>query len=387
MAYKALVGKYHPDRNPSCEKSLRAMQVINASYEVLSNPDKRARHDRWITKQNEFYKQAHTQSNVVYDSYSRSATSQTKTASPTPQPTATQQSPHVEPAKNASSSSSGCGCLALIAIGVVVFVLFISQSDNATPPRASYSPPSSVTQPTIQSAPTPPPFNEPIVALPDNGELVVKANYSLVAPFQIKSQGGENYLLKLTDAESGVDVMTVFVRGGETVETRAPLGTFIVKYASGTTWYGYEYLFGPSTTYSKADETFAFTRSISSSAQNRLIAAQRRLAIIDAEFRTFFTDRGMPARQASYLFDGTDSNSGKSGLDRIPSSYWKEYLTKVRSASLHNAIVDRLNARNQISNDIVQIRNQEENIEGISLTLYKVQNGNLQTSKISASDF
>lgn len=47
-AYKALVNKYHPDQNPNCERSLRVMQIINASYEVLSDEAKRREHDRWI---------------------------------------------------------------------------------------------------------------------------------------------------------------------------------------------------------------------------------------------------------------------------------------------------------------------------------------------------
>jgi len=37
-----------------------------------------------------------------------------------------------------------------------------------------------------------------------------------------------------------------------------PLGTYEVRYAGGETWYGYTYLFGKDTAYSKADETFTF---------------------------------------------------------------------------------------------------------------------------------
>jgi hypothetical protein len=49
MAYKALVTKYHPDRNPNCNNSLRTMQAINASYEILTNDEKRRQHDQWIS--------------------------------------------------------------------------------------------------------------------------------------------------------------------------------------------------------------------------------------------------------------------------------------------------------------------------------------------------
>ncbi len=385
MAYKALVGKYHPDRNPNCEKSLRAMQAINASYEVLSDPSRRSMHDKWIAEQVELHERSKQQSETTEREVPRPKQNTQRPASPpTPPPP---PPPEPKPQQKDSSNSGGCGCLALLAIGAVALIVVLPSLDTSSS-RSSSSPPSTpAIYPNSENTPQPTPFSEPVVPLPENGELVVKANYSLAAPFEIKSQTGENYLVKLVDANTGQDVMTVFVRGGETVETRAPLGSFHVKYASGDTWYGYEHLFGPETTYTKADETFAFSRSISDQAQRRLIDAQRRLAIADADFRSFLSDRGMPARQAAYLFDGVDSNTGKRGLDRVAPEYWKSYLSKVKGVSLHNAIVDRLNARNQISNEIVRIRNTEESIEGFTITLYKVRDGNLRTSRIDAADF
>lgn len=50
-AYKVLVQKYHPDRNPNNPDAERIMQLINKAYEVLSDPIKRAEHDRWIDEQ------------------------------------------------------------------------------------------------------------------------------------------------------------------------------------------------------------------------------------------------------------------------------------------------------------------------------------------------
>ena len=51
MAYKALVTKYHPDRNGNSEQSVQIMQAINDSYEILMNEESRQRHDRWIAAQ------------------------------------------------------------------------------------------------------------------------------------------------------------------------------------------------------------------------------------------------------------------------------------------------------------------------------------------------
>lgn len=50
-AYKTLSQKYHPDRNSDDPDAARIMAIINASYEVLSDPEKREKHDIWIAEQ------------------------------------------------------------------------------------------------------------------------------------------------------------------------------------------------------------------------------------------------------------------------------------------------------------------------------------------------
>ena len=110
------------------------------------------------------------------------------------------------------------------------------------------------------TAPSRPAFSAPPVAQPASGTVRRLAPGTAIAPFKIQTRGAGNYLVRLEDAYGGADVMDVFVRGGDTVEVEVPLGNYVVKYASGMTWYGYDYLFGPETTYSRADSTFNFTR-------------------------------------------------------------------------------------------------------------------------------
>ena len=50
-AYRSLARKYHPDRNGSTPEGEAIMKTINASYEVLSDPDRRAQHNQWIAAQ------------------------------------------------------------------------------------------------------------------------------------------------------------------------------------------------------------------------------------------------------------------------------------------------------------------------------------------------
>ena len=49
-AYRRLAQKYHPDKMPGNANASRAMAAINAAYEVLSDPQRRAEHDLWIER-------------------------------------------------------------------------------------------------------------------------------------------------------------------------------------------------------------------------------------------------------------------------------------------------------------------------------------------------
>ncbi len=118
--------------------------------------------------------------------------------------------------------------------------------------------------------PTPTPFSPkpmplrtakpsyPEQSLPYNGSIQKYISTECIAPFEIKAALGSHYLVKLVNAYTKTSVLTVFVRSGSTVCIDVPLGVYEVRYASGNTWYGYEYLFGPETSYSKADKTFSF---------------------------------------------------------------------------------------------------------------------------------
>jgi hypothetical protein len=49
-AYRRMAQKYHPDKMPGNANAVRAMAAINAAYDVLSDPQRRAEHDLWIRR-------------------------------------------------------------------------------------------------------------------------------------------------------------------------------------------------------------------------------------------------------------------------------------------------------------------------------------------------
>lgn len=72
-AYKALAQKYHPDRNPDNPNAERIMQIINKAYEVLSDPIRRAEHDKWIDEQERRAGQSHQSTNQSSNAYQNTA--------------------------------------------------------------------------------------------------------------------------------------------------------------------------------------------------------------------------------------------------------------------------------------------------------------------------
>jgi hypothetical protein len=74
-AYKTLSLKFHPDRNPGNAEAARIMAIINASYEVLSDPDKRQEHDLWVAQQERASAQATKPNNQPQQAQRQATTS------------------------------------------------------------------------------------------------------------------------------------------------------------------------------------------------------------------------------------------------------------------------------------------------------------------------
>ena len=97
-------------------------------------------------------------------------------------------------------------------------------------------------------------------ATPPSGTVTMLVDTECDSGLQIKTKTGANYLVKLVSWRGKKPIETIFVRGGKTVEVAVPSGRYEIRFASGTTWYGDEYLFGPETRCAKADELFSFSK-------------------------------------------------------------------------------------------------------------------------------
>jgi len=167
------------------------------------------------------------------------------------QPTPTPQNPsHPEPSNN---SNAKCKKFSLWLVCILVIIGWstwwvVNQNTNKNPKIT--------TTKKHETSNTVPIYHEE--PMPLNGALQIYTNSERIAPLEIITSNGSNYLVKLVSTYSQQPIMTVFVRGGNTISIQVPLGTYEIKYASGKKWYGYEHIFGTETGYSKADKTFTF---------------------------------------------------------------------------------------------------------------------------------
>ena len=82
------------------------------------------------------------------------------------------------------------------------------------------------------------------------------------APLEIKTDRGSSYFIKVVHWGSKDEVLTAFIRGGDTFETLVPLGSYEIKYASGRDWYGPILDFGQGASYSRCDDRFDFKETL-----------------------------------------------------------------------------------------------------------------------------
>jgi hypothetical protein len=105
-------------------------------------------------------------------------------------------------------------------------------------------------------------FDKSVQPLPENGAIWQYTKSECIAPLGIITKSNDtSFFVKLNDWNTKQTAMEIFIRAGQTVNTKIPLGSYEIKYAAGKTWYGKQYYFGAETSYKKADEKFDFFKN------------------------------------------------------------------------------------------------------------------------------
>lgn len=93
------------------------------------------------------------------------------------------------------------------------------------------------------------------------GVLYNRTSRVELAPLTFVTNPGADYYVKLVDPQTKSDLFGIYVRGGQRMEVRVPLGDYEMRYAMGHTWYGIPNRFGPGTAYFRAEQVFTFSKT------------------------------------------------------------------------------------------------------------------------------
>lgn len=154
------------------------------------------------------------------------------------------------------------GAVVILGLFAVGFAHVGSITDQ---PRTAYElqPPTADTQ--TSSAPARPVavFDAPEQPPPRTGQIRSLWRHGqdeVLAPLKIvTADNGMSYYVKVVDSNTGRPKLILFVRSGETASEKIPIGTYDFKFATGSKWYGENFLFGPNTLYSRADKPLTFS--------------------------------------------------------------------------------------------------------------------------------
>lgn len=136
-AYKSLAAKYHPDHHSGSENSAKIMRIINASYEVLSDPDKRRAHDEWI---------AGKEIKPVQEEPPPLPKEQRSSSWPEPDRTRRRRTimePDWEPpppAPNKSNAALGAGIIGALILAVIAVDIFVGPTSSSAVPSTPVPP-------------------------------------------------------------------------------------------------------------------------------------------------------------------------------------------------------------------------------------------------------
>ncbi|MDR2568952.1 MAG: hypothetical protein LBD23_01475 [Oscillospiraceae bacterium] len=106
----------------------------------------------------------------------------------------------------------------------------------------------------VEQIPTPP------IPFPNTSPIVNEADFTLYANFRVEPihDGEHHYFVRLKHIDNRDYDRDFYIRKGEILETVVLHGEYYMYYASGTEWYGTEYLFGTNAQCFRAVDPISF---------------------------------------------------------------------------------------------------------------------------------
>ena len=257
-AYIKQIRFFHPDiGNVPPEIAKAKTQELNNAYETLSDPVKKRSYDEIL----DMWLRSFQDSNGTPNQANSRAYQKPQEPRNEPNRKAT-----VTESYSTGKRNSWIGLLIFLAVlGIFVFVgVYYSPSPARSTPAANQSTSASSSRNNTKDETVITDYGEEktkyiAVPQPDTGALLSRSRYSQpTGPLEIVTRGTDDYVVKLRDVDTGEEVLSFYVRAGETAEVEVPLGSYELSYACGQTWYGTKHLFGDSTRCAKADEVFTF---------------------------------------------------------------------------------------------------------------------------------
>lgn len=152
---------------------------------------------------------------------------------------------------------------------LILGLLAVAMVCGSYAPNKAPSKPQSTTTTTTQkpaSTTTKPPVKTPTAqTMPSNGYVFYSRYTNKPCQFEVENNSSSAYYMKFVDTRTDADVIRFFVRPYSTATVDMPTGTYELRYAYGSTWYGTADLFGSSTRYQKDEEAYPFTSTSTSS--------------------------------------------------------------------------------------------------------------------------
>lgn len=99
-----------------------------------------------------------------------------------------------------------------------------------------------------------------VLPMPRSGMTAQDFTTEALANFTLTASKDNNHYVKLESAKNQAVIATYFIKAGESIITKVPLGQYRIKVASGRNWFGEALLFGVRTELKKSDNIFTFSQ-------------------------------------------------------------------------------------------------------------------------------